>query len=215
MKSLRSLLLVLTAIGWTRLGFAADGESNWSSPATWLEHASLSGDGLWQALAAVWLVAVLIGVVVGWRRGITVFRNFNDLALVFFAGASALAAFFVVVLSTGEGWVRPAVLGVLLLTAVGCLIVTAVRTWIDNRNPFWFVIALVTKLSLAALFLIHLVELISPAGKTGVQRAKRRASALGWLVLLTPVILKLVRDHEGIWTPRSVFNQYQKGRLRL
>lgn len=94
MKSFRCLLLVLITSGWTRRGLAAGGESNWSTPATWLERVSLSGDALWQALAAAWLVAVLIGVVVGWRRGITVFRNFNDLALVFFAGASALAAFF-------------------------------------------------------------------------------------------------------------------------
>ena len=168
-----------------------------------------------RTLTAIWLVTVLIGVVVGWRRGITVFRNYDDLALVFFAGASLLGAFYVIALSTGDGWVRPAVLGLLLLTAGVCSIVIAIRTWIDNRSPFWFVVALTTKVSLAAIFLIHLASLIAPEGKTGAQRAKRRASALGWLVLITPVIVRLVRDPEGIWTPRTVFNQYQRGRLRL
>ncbi|MBX3618622.1 MAG: hypothetical protein KF891_01320 [Rhizobacter sp.] len=181
----------------------------------WLDGRRPGSDALWQAAAAGWLVAVLAGVVAGWRKGITVFRNYDDLALVFFAGASLLGAFYVIVMSTGDGWVRPAVLGLLLLTAGVCSIVIAIRTWIDNRNPLWFAVALVTKVSLGAIFLIHLASLIVPEGKTNAQRAKRRASALGWLVLITPVIVRLVRDHEGIWTPRTVLNQYQRGRLRL
>ena len=182
---------------------------------SWLGEGIPNDDTLWQLAVLTWFLAVLTGVVLGWRQGITVFRNYDDLALVFFAGASLLGAFFVVVLSSGEGWVRPAILGLLLLTAASCSAVVVVRTWIDNRNPVWFAVALITKLSLGAIFLIHLTSLIVPEGKTGAQRAKRRATALGWLILITPVIVRLVRDHEGIWTPRNVLNQYQRGRLRL
>lgn len=205
-RYLGSLLLVFALAGCAGVG----GELS-----NWLSQRIPSGDTLWQLAAATWLLAVLTGVVVGWRQGITVFRNYNDLALVFFAGASLLSAFFVVVLSSGEGWVRPAILGLLLLAAAVCSVVVVVRTWIDNRNPVWFAVALITKLSLGAIFLVHLTSLIAPEGKTGAQRAKRRATALGWLILITPVIVRLVRDHEGIWTPRNVLNQYQRGRLRL
>lgn len=207
---MRRLLIVLLLLG---VGGCTNEVG--SRAVQWLGQWPPGDDTLWQGGATVWLVAVLTGVVTGWRQGIVVFRNYDDLALVFFAGASLLGAFYVIALSSGGGWVRPAVLGLLLLTAVVCSIVIAIRTWIDNRNPLWFAVALVTKVSLAAIFLIHLASLISPEGRTGAQRAKRRASALGWLVLITPVIVRLVRDHEGIWTPRTVFNQYQRGRLRL
>jgi len=48
---------------------------------------------------------------------------------------------------------------------------------------------------------------ISPSGKTAQEKRKSRASALAWLLLLTPLILGLVRDKKGIMNPESVLSR--------
>lgn len=184
----------------------ADTPSNPSTP---------SGLG-WTIFLVAWLMSVVCGVIGGWRRSLTVFRNYDDLALVFFAGFTVVVTLFLVwVFGQGSRWFILAVLVVGAVVFLGLFSMIVLRTWTDNPSIVAFPIALVTKLSLAALFLLNLVSLINPSGKSQLQRAQNRASALGWLAILTPIVYRMVRDKEGVWAPRDVFNQYQRGKLGL
>lgn len=167
-------------------------------------------------LVVAWIAIVATGGVAGWRQSIVVFRNFDDLAMVFFLGLDAIAAFYLVAgLGSDYKWL----VGALLILALGAflwLFMTLVRrTWTDNPSAGWFLIALVTKLSLAILFLLNLVELVTPSGKTQVQRSRNRAAAIGVLMIITPIVYRLVRDKQGIWAPRDLLNRYQRSRLGL
>ena len=180
-----------------------------------MEHVSSGGAG-WGVALVLWLVVVLVGVVTGWRERITVFRDYDDLALVFFASAGVIAAFLsVVFFGQAKDWVAPVLASTCLVVAAVCGLFILGRTWRDNPSALWFVVALVTKLTLGALFLVNLVELIRPSGDTQIKRAKNRASALGFLVILSPIVLHLVRNPAGIWAPPNVQNQYQRGQVRL
>lgn len=168
------------------------------------------------ALLIAWFFVVAIGASAGWRKSITVFRNYDDLALVFFLGLDVIAAFFLLWAFGQENHGFSAAVAIIgLLGFIGLSIIIVVRTWIDNPSILWFPIALITKISLAALFLINLFGLVKPGGKTQVQRSKSRADALGWLLIITPIIVRLVRNNEGLWAPKDVMNKYQRGKLGL
>lgn len=159
-----------------------------------------------------WLGITVAGVITGWSASVTVFRNYDDLVLVFFGGLAFLAANFLMA-DSGQNTLPWLIIAA--LTAMGLFAVILVRTWVDNPSIIKFPVALVTKLSLSVLFLVHLLELLNPSGKTQVERAKNRASALIVLLILSPVINRLVRDKEGIWVPQSVLNKYQRDKLKL
>ena len=174
------------------------------------------GSGYGTILIIAWMLIVAVGIFSGWRKSITVFRNYDDLALVFFIGSDVIAALLII---WGYGkenqWLTTAIIVIATLLFLGLMIAIVKRTWTDNPSIVPFSIALVTKISLAALFLINLVSLIRPSGKTQLQRSKTRASALGWLLVVTPIIAALVRDSEGIWAPKNIMNRYQRGKLGL
>lgn len=171
----------------------------------------------WQGILLLWFILVILGVFAGWAEKITVFRNYDDLALVFFCGGSLVAAFFFMLMFGGKDsslfGIGAAMIS--LLVGGGLAIYSIIRTWKDNPSLIRFPLALITKLTLAGLFLINLIDLLSPSGKTQTQRAKSRASALAFLVILTPIIFRLVRDKEGTFAPKHIFNRYQRGRLHL
>jgi len=171
----------------------------------------------WQIFVLVWILVTVIGIISGWTESIVVFRNYNDLALVFFVGCLIWIGLLVLLIFSGEG--ARAFSSILVVfagvVAAGLLLTIIVRTWQDNPSLIGFPIALITKVTLSGLFLINLIDLMSPSGKTQTQRARARSDALVRMVFLAPIVYKLVRHKVGIWAPRDVFNRYQRGKLGL
>ncbi len=168
-------------------------------------------------LLAIWLAIVLIGIVAGFKGAIVVYRNFDDLAIVFFMGVilivGGLAGFYLA--GFKDSFATPLVWG---LSGLGLMCLfgwTLARTWRDQSpNSVWrFGLALVTKMSLGILFLNNLVTLISPGGKTFGARSRARGSALLFLAVLTPIVMRLVREHDGVWAPHNLVNGYQRRRM--
>lgn len=167
----------------------------------------------------VWLSLVLIGIIAGFKGAIVVYRNYDDLAMVFFMGVilfvGGLVGFY---LSGFKGsFATPVVWGLSGLGIICLFGWTLVRTWRDQQpESVWrFALALITKMSIGILFVNNLVTLISPSGKTFNARSRARSSALLFLAVLTPIVMRLVRDHEGVWAPRNLLNVYQRRRLGL
>ncbi len=176
-----------------------------------------TGGGINGLIVVLWILLVIVGSVAGWRQDIVVFRNYDDLALVFFVGFAFVVGMFLAAgLGGGKDTSSPAI--VLIATAIGVLGLFGwllVRTWIDNPSLWRCPLALLTKLSLAVLFLINLVSLIAPGGKNQYQRSRRRSAALGFLLILSPIVYGLVRDKTGMWAPRDVLGTYHRRRFGM
>lgn len=172
-------------------------------------------DDYWGYILIGWAAIVLLGAILGWNQKIVVFRNYNDLGMVFASGVSIYAAIIVAITFASESKSMQALSFFLIAIAVFLLIYLIARTFIDNKSFFLGALALVTKITLSGLFLFNLISLLSPSGKTQRQRSKDRSNALLWLIFLTPVIYHLVRDKEGIFCPRDIFNKYQRGRIGI
>jgi Na+/H+-translocating membrane pyrophosphatase len=152
-------------------------------------------------LASV-LTITITGCVLGVKDRITVFRNYDDLGLVFLAVAPLFIGFI-----TAISWILiPAAIASVGL--VGWLIV---RTWQDNASVWKLAIALVTKLMLSVLFIAFVWDLLAPSGKTQLDRAKQRGFAAAMLAILTPVVYRLVKSKTGVFTPRQVFAGTRRG----
>ncbi len=163
----------------------------------------------------IWGGIVLLGVILGWNEKIVVFRNYNDLAIVFASGICIYCAFLVAFGFSGNSTSMVMLSISLVVLSIGLVCYLVIRTFLDNRSILGTLLALITKLTLSILFLVNLLSLLSPSGKTQAQRAKDRASALVWLIVIAPVIHRLVREPSGIFCPKNVFNRYQRGRIGI
>ena len=159
-------------------------------------------DSWLSAVIFAWLAIVLLGVVLGVKRRITVFRNYNDLGLAFLATLLpvALAYIFSLVTGTLDKLAVYSVIGVEALLLGWILI----RTFQDNGNPVVTLVAFVTKLSLSFIFIINFLNFIAPQGETMAKRASVRHLALMFLLIVTPIVFTLVKKPEGLFNPRRV-----------
>lgn len=150
--------------------------------------------------AIAWVSSILVGILLGMRQTIVVFRNYNDLTLVFAAAVMTGIGIFLSLSDEGDGS---------NLQLYFCGIAVALDLWVvartlrDNHNPFWMVLALITKLSLSALFLTNLVDFVTPSGNTAKARAASRRGAFVVLLLIAPITFALIKDKTGIFNPRS------------
>lgn len=141
-----------------------------------------------------------IGIWMGLRQRIVVYRNHFDVMLVgglyLIPAAIAGLAF---TLGGGGGadandsgsellWAFAAL--AVVLDALLLLFVLA-RTWVDNPNPLKMLLALYVKVPLAVFFFMHFGNIFS-----GKQPGSRRKSVF-WTLLLVPLIHGLVRDKRG------------------
>jgi MFS-type transporter involved in bile tolerance (Atg22 family) len=156
------------------------------------------------------LLIVILGVVLGYKEKITVFRNYNDLGLVFLLGlwpivASKFGMLLGGLLKTQTQENVALVFTVLSEIALALWIIT--RTYIDNDSVWKTALSLITKITLSFLFVFNVLEFITPSGKTSAKRAQARRSALTWLLILTPVVYALVRNKEGFFNPKSILER--------
>lgn len=147
----------------------------------------------------VLIIIVIAGIFLGFKKKITVFRDYNDLGLVFLIVMTPyilmylLSFFFADRISIAYTFV--VVVGLILFVWI------AIRTYQDNNNILFALIALTTKISLSILFIINLFCFVSPEEKTAEKRRSVRYALLAFLLLLTPLILALVKNKEGIFNP--------------
>ena len=150
-------------------------------------------------VAGTVLAVVLLGVVLAFARKAVFYANFNDLA--WSAGMVAIPALVLVgvapfVSGSGEG---DAQVPTWLLYAAGGLFVllfvkTAITTYKSNNGSILLTpVLLVGKLFLSFMFVFYLYW--SMTAKTRSERGK----GMFVLVILTPIMLALVREHKGVY----------------
>ena len=147
-----------------------------------------------------WLLIIIIGAVLGWKEKITVFRDYNDLALVFLMALAPMPLMYLFGL-VGKDHQQLARWFLIIFEAV-LFIWIVIRTFKDNANPLSALVALITKISLSVLFVIHFIEFVTPSGKTGSQRAQSRRTAFAILLIVAPLVFALVKNKTGIFNPK-------------
>lgn len=188
-------------------------------PATQGSESNASTGNFLSALLVTWVGIVIAGVVCGFKGTIVVYRNFDDLAIVFFMGvlllAGGLSGFYFSGLK--DSFATPLLWGIAVLGTMILFGWTIARTWRDQQpaSVWRFALALITKISLGILFLNNLVTLISPSGKTLGARSRARGTALLFLAVLTPIVLRLVRNHDGVWAPHNLLSSYHRRRMGI
>lgn len=160
-------------------------------------------------LLAVACIVVIYGIVQGWGddRKIVVFKDYDDLGLTFLVPASGIAVIYVFSFFGASESIGKYLAWAVMLWVLSKL---AVNTYALNDNDLKkTALALVTKLPLAIVWVLNLIQVINPSGKTAAQRSSSRGSALVMLAIMTPIIGKLVVDRSG-----SYFNpmEWLKGR---
>jgi hypothetical protein len=143
---------------------------------------------------------LLLGIILGFTKTITVYRDFADLTKVFMLVLAPIGLFYIL----GDK-IDNRILQNIFFGIEGLLLLwIIVTTFIDNRNIFKTLLALITKIPLGVIFAIYLVNLISPSGKN--RRQSRGISGIVML-FLGPILFGLVRNR--VW----VFNKKQENVL--
>jgi len=143
---------------------------------------------------------VLLGIILGFTKTITVYRDFADLTKVFMLVLAPIGLFYILGDKIDNRILRNIFIGIEGLLLIWII----VTTFIDNRNIFKTLLALITKIPLGVIFAIYLVNLISPSGKN--RRQSRGISGIVML-FLGPILFGLVRNR--VW----IFNKKQENVL--
>ncbi|MFC1590950.1 hypothetical protein ACFL43_00330 [Thermodesulfobacteriota bacterium] len=153
-------------------------------------------------LFAIVIIAI-VGMILGYTKKITVFRDFNDLGLVFIFICSPLFMAYIIGWFDNELYAK-ILACVFVLVELGIVIAIIFRTYQDNSNVIFGTIALLTKIPLSLLFILNVLSLINPTGDTATKRRKDRAFSLMWLMFLTPIIVGLVKEKKGFFNPKQI-----------
>ncbi len=105
---------------------------------------------------------LLLGIILGFTKTITVYRDFSDLTKVFMLVLAPIGLFSILGDKIDNRILRNILIGIEGLLLLWII----VTTFIDNKNIFKTLLALITKIPLGVIFAIYLVNLISPSGKT-------------------------------------------------
>jgi len=104
---------------------------------------------------------LLLGIILGFTRTITVYRDFADLTKVFMLVLAPIGLFYILGNKIDNRILKNIFIGIESLLLIWII----VSTYFDNRNIFKTLLAIITKIPLGVIFAIYLVNLISANGK--------------------------------------------------
>lgn len=133
---------------------------------------------------------LVLGIILGFRKTITVYRNYADLTRVFMLVLVPVGLYLLLGDKIQSHVFRNIIIGI----EVALLIWIIFTTHEDNRNIFKTILAFITKIPLAVIFAIYMINLVSPKGSSGSGRRQGRGVAMIILLFLGPVLFGLVRD---------------------
>ena len=163
------------------------------------------------ATLSIIIVGIFLGA--GKNRKITVFQDYDDLGLTFLIPTSFFSIIFIFHMFGGSPTYSIPLATIVALILFGIMVK---NSYVDNDRIIWKVLlALITKLPLAFLWVFNLISLIKPSGQTARQRRESRANALLILAIITPIIGLLVVDKSGeLFNPKQWIKGKRVGSIR-
>lgn len=157
----------------------------------------------YDVLLILFLAIIVYGIVKGYgdNRSIIVFKDYDDLGLTFLVPASFFLILYIFSMLGGTLIIGMLVSGTV---ALWLLVKLARNTYFDNgENLSKTLLALVTKIPLAIIWIFNLIQILNPSGNS-TQRRSNRGQALLILTFLTPIVGMLVVDKSGSYfNPKS------------
>lgn len=150
------------------------------------------------------ITIVILGVVMGFRNMIVVYRDYDDLGISFLLTLSPVILFYVLQITNNN----IAFFIFILIIEIILIAWLFYRTFNDNsKNILFALLSFITKTTLSVLFIINLLQLVSPSGKSSRQRASARKIAFAILLVISPVVFSLVKNKEGIFNPSRTLSR--------
>jgi len=172
-------------------------------------------DIVYQTIMIIFTIIIIIGVFNGFgeNRKIIVYSDYDDLGLTFLVSAS----FFLIIYTfTSFGFNQT--IGIVIASIISLIIAIKVvaNTYEDNNQDSGKTfLALMTKFPLAIIWILNIISVLDPGGRTLSQRRKNRATALVILTFLTPIVTGLVVNKNGSYVnPMSWFKGRRVGSVR-
>ena len=147
---------------------------------------------------------------------IVVFKNYDDLGLSFLVPISYILIMILIPMGAIYLNIKSNELNdITQIIALGVsgliLLKVIINTFKSNTNIFKAILALLVKFPLSLLWVFSLMEIINPSGKTHEERRKNRSGSLLILTFLTPVVVSLVEEKTGIFSPRKLLKGKRVG----
>jgi hypothetical protein len=145
----------------------------------------------------------------GLKKKAIIYRNYNDLFIVFLTSLTPVLFLFLGMLASSpehksEGQF---VLYLFIAMEAGLLVWIFGRTLKDNGNFFLALLAFLTKVPMAVIFICSFIVFITPTGKTASNRASNRRIGLVLAMLAAPLVLALVTDQEGVFNLKKALSR--------
>jgi hypothetical protein len=141
---------------------------------------------------------LLLGIILCFTKIIRVYNDFADLTKVSMLVIAPIGLFYIF----GDK-INICILKNIFIGIEGLLLLWIIAsTFIDNRNIFKTLLALITKFPLGVIFAIYLVNLISPSGKNRRQSSETAGIVM---VLFAPILFGLVKNR--VWVFRNAIEE--------
>ena len=180
-----------------------------------VENSGQTGYQTYQIFLIAYFVMMIVTMFKGYgeNRTIIIFKDYNDLGLTFLIPASFVLIYILFTsLGGNPQW------GVILAAIVAIILffILIKNSYIDNnRSLLHTSLAILTKMPLGIIWIINLISILNPSGKTAMKRRKNRGSALVILALLTPIVTMLVVEKQGsFFNPRDWVRGRRIGSIR-
>ncbi len=158
---------------------------------------------IYNVILVGYFIVLLTGVINGWgkNRSIIIYKDYDDLGLTFLVPASFVLINLIFIYLGGNQQLSM-IIG--LVVAIGLFIKLVSNTYKDNnKNLGITILVLLTKVPLSIIWIMNLVQVLNPDGKSS-KRSKNRGTALVILTFLTPIIGMLVVEKSGSYfNPKS------------
>lgn len=139
----------------------------------------------------VFLLPFIIGVVLGCKEKIVVFRDYNDLFIVFLA-----AILFMPLLVSFSVIKSPIMFLFCIFIELSLALWVIHRTYQDNQgNLISTFLSLYTKIPLSLFFIFNLLSFLEYFSKPNIEQTE--GFSFTPLLFLTPLILKLIKNKSG------------------
>lgn len=149
-------------------------------------------------VALLLILPFAVGIWMGMRQQVVVYRNYFDVMLVggLYLIPAAITGLAITLGGGSDNGDGPNELGfafivLALVLDLLLLIFILVRTWLDNPNPLKMLLALYVKIPLGVLFFTQFRNIF------GGQQPRSRRNSMFWTLMMAPLIHGLVRDKKG------------------
>ncbi|PKN72912.1 MAG: hypothetical protein CVU50_05130 [Candidatus Cloacimonetes bacterium HGW-Cloacimonetes-3] len=150
-----------------------------------------------------YLALLLVGIVLGFMKKITVYRDYTDVGLVFLLALIPAAILIVcnvlLKLQDGSMTVLYYLIGFIEIIVLSSIVY---KTYNDNHNVLKTILSLVVKIPVSIFFVIFMISFVAPGGKNYSNRNSNKGIALIFVMMFGIIINGLVASKK--WSSRRI-----------